>query len=76
MSGPVAIDEVACARLFGFLAQIRDRRARRGHRYPLPYLLALPIVATLAHHIDMTGIAEWITDVPEHHQRPHGKLRR
>lgn len=66
VSEPVEIDEVACARLLGFLAQIRDRRARRGRRYPLPYLLALPIVAMLAHHIDITGIAEWITDAPSH----------
>jgi predicted transposase YbfD/YdcC len=69
-SGPVTagttmgIDEAGCARLLGFLAQIRDRRALRGRRYPLPYLLALPIVAMLACHIDITAIAEWVSDAP------------
>jgi predicted transposase YbfD/YdcC len=69
-SGPVpaestvVFDEAGCARLLGFLAQIRDRRALRGRRYPLPYLLALPVVAMLACHIDITAIAEWVTDAP------------
>jgi predicted transposase YbfD/YdcC len=69
-SGPVTtgttmvIDEAGCARLLGFLAQIRDRRALRGRRYPLPYLLALPMVAMLACHIDITAIAEWVSDAP------------
>ena len=58
------IDEAGCARLLGFLAQIPDRRALRGRRYPLPYLLALPVVAMLAHHIDITAIGEWVTDAP------------
>jgi predicted transposase YbfD/YdcC len=60
----VVIDEAGCARLLGFLAQIPDRRALRGRRYPLPYLLALPMVAMLAYHIDITAIAEWVTDAP------------
>jgi predicted transposase YbfD/YdcC len=64
-TGPtVVIDEAGCARLLGFLAQIRDRRALRGRRYPLPYLLALPMVAMLACHIDITAIAEWVSDAP------------
>ena len=69
-SGPVTagttmvIDEAGCARLLGFLAQVRDRRALRGRRYPLPYLLALPMVAMLACHIDITAIAEWVSDAP------------
>lgn len=32
VSMPVAIDEAACTRLLGFLAQVRDRRALRGRR--------------------------------------------
>jgi predicted transposase YbfD/YdcC len=69
-SGPVTagttmvIDEAGCARLLGFLAQVRDRRALRGRRYPLSYLLALPMVAMLACHIDITAIAEWVSDAP------------
>lgn len=63
--GSMVIDELACARLLGFLAQVVDRRDRRGRRYPLPYLLALPIVAMTAHHIDVTAIGEWIADAPE-----------
>jgi hypothetical protein len=70
VSGPAAagstvvFDEAGCARLLGFLAQIRDRRALRGRRYPLPYLLALPAVAMLAHHLDITAIAEWVAEAP------------
>lgn len=61
----VVFDEAGCARLLGFLAQIPDRRARRGRRYPLPYLLALPVVAMPAHHIDIAAIAEWVADAPD-----------
>jgi predicted transposase YbfD/YdcC len=61
----VVIDEVACGRLLGFLAQIGDRRDRRGVRYPLPYLLALPIVAISAHEVTVNAIGEWVSDAPE-----------
>jgi predicted transposase YbfD/YdcC len=63
--GPVVIDEAACARLLGFLAQVRDRRDPRGRRYPLPYPLALPIVAMTAHQIDLTAVGEWVAAAPE-----------
>ncbi|GIH73550.1 ISAs1 family transposase [Sphaerimonospora thailandensis] len=59
------IDKAACARLLGFLAQVPDQRDRRGVRYPLPYLLALPIVAMTAHEVQLAGIGEWVADAPE-----------
>lgn len=59
------IDERACERLLGFLAQVQDRRDPRGVRYPLPYLLAVPIVAMMAHETQMNGIGEWVADAPE-----------
>jgi predicted transposase YbfD/YdcC len=62
---PVVIDEAACGRLLGFLAQVHDSRDPRGRRYPLPYLLALPIVAMTAHQIDLTAIGEWVAAAPE-----------
>jgi len=31
---------------------------------PLPYLLALPMVAMLACHLDITAIVEWVADAP------------
>ncbi|HET8682339.1 MAG TPA: transposase family protein [Micromonosporaceae bacterium] len=65
MGGPVVADESACARLLGFLAQVRDRRHRRGRRYRLPYLLALPIVAMMAHQVDLTAVGEWVAAAPE-----------
>jgi predicted transposase YbfD/YdcC len=65
MPSPVVIDEAGCARLLGFLAQVHDRRNRRGRRYPLPYLLALPIVAMTAAQSDPTAIGEWVTAAPE-----------
>ena len=63
---PVTIDEAGVARLLGFLAQIADRRALRGRRYPLAYLLALPMLAMPAGHLDPTAIGEWVTDAPDH----------
>jgi predicted transposase YbfD/YdcC len=60
----VVFDEAGCARLLGFLTQVPDRRALRGRRYPLSYLLALPVVAMLAHHLDITAIAEWVAEAP------------
>jgi predicted transposase YbfD/YdcC len=62
---PVTVDEAGVARLLGFLAQIPDRRALRGRRYPLPYLLALPMLAMPAGHLDITAVAEWVTDAPD-----------
>src|SRR5262249_19257796 len=62
---PYVIDEVACRRLRGFLPQIPDQRDQRGVRYPLPYLLALPIVASMAHQRHLNAIAEWVAEAPE-----------
>lgn len=62
---PVVIDEAACARLLGFLSQVHDRRDARGRRYPLPYLLALPMVAMTAEQVDLTAIGEWVTAAPD-----------
>jgi predicted transposase YbfD/YdcC len=62
---PVVIDAAGVARLLGFLAQVPDRRALRGRRYPLPYLLALPVVAMPTGHLDITAIGEWVTDAPD-----------
>jgi predicted transposase YbfD/YdcC len=62
---PVTLDEAGPARLRGFLAQVPDRRALRGRRYPLPYLLALPMLAMPAGHLDLTAIGEWVTDAPD-----------
>ena len=62
---PVTVDPAGVARLQGFLTQIVDRRALRGRRYPLTYLLALPMLAMSAGHLDITAVAEWVTDAPD-----------
>ena len=62
---PVTVDQAGVARLLGFLAQVPDRRAWRGRRYPLPYLLALPMLAMPAGHLDLAAIGEWVADAPE-----------
>jgi hypothetical protein len=62
---PVTVDEAGLARPRGFLAQIVDRRALRGRRYPLTYLLALPMLAMPAGHLDTTAIGEWVADAPD-----------
>jgi hypothetical protein len=59
------IDAAACGRLLGFLAQVTDRRDPRGVRYPLPYLLAVPIVAMSAHETHLSAIGEWVAGAPE-----------
>jgi predicted transposase YbfD/YdcC len=61
----VTVDKAGVARLLGFLAQIVDRRRLRGRRYPLPYLLALPMLAMPAGHLDTTAIGEWVADAPD-----------
>jgi len=61
---PVILDEAGLARLLGFLAQIADRRGLRGRRYPLTYLLALPMLAMSAGHLDPAAIGEWVHDAP------------
>lgn len=65
MNAGMTIDTAECARLLGILAAVGDRRDPRGIRYPLPYLLALPIVAMAAFEVDMTGIGEWIAAAPD-----------
>lgn len=62
---PVTVDEAGVARLLGFLAQIGDRRGLRGRRYPLTYLLALPMLAMPAGHLDLAAVAEWVGDAPD-----------
>jgi predicted transposase YbfD/YdcC len=62
---PVILDEDGLARLLGFLAQIADRRGLRGRRYPLTYLLALPMLAMSAGHLDPAAIGEWVHDAPD-----------
>lgn len=41
------------------LAEVADRRARRGVRYPLAPLLALAVCAKLAGHSRITALAQW-----------------
>lgn len=62
---PVFLDEAGLGRLLGFLVQITDRRALRGRRYPLTYLLALPMLAMSAGHLDPAAIGEWVADAPD-----------
>jgi len=62
---PVVLDETGLARLLGFLAQVVDRRGLRGRRYPLSYLLALPMLAMSAGHLDPAAIGEWVHDAPD-----------
>ena len=62
---PVILDETGLARPRGFLAQIADRRGLRGRRYRLTYLLALPMLAMSAGHLDPAAIGEWVADAPD-----------
>ena len=48
--------------LYGYLAQLTDRRKRRGLRYPLATVLVLAILAKLRGHASRkpSGIADWV----------------
>jgi len=45
--------------LYGQLQRVKDRRHRRGVRYPLPELLLIGILAKLAGQTSSRAIAEW-----------------
>jgi predicted transposase YbfD/YdcC len=46
--------------LYGYLAQLTDRRKRRGIRYPLATILVLLILAKLCGQDKPYGIADWV----------------
>lgn len=56
-SDPVIFD---VQRLWRHLAALRDRRHRRGKRYPLPLLLLLIVLAKLSGEDRPSGIADWV----------------
>ena len=63
--GPACWDEAECARLAGFLGAVDDQRDPRGRVYPLPYMLALPLVAGMAGDGELDAAGEWIARAPE-----------
>jgi hypothetical protein len=53
-----------CPGLSGHLAQVPDRRDRRGVRHTLTSLLLVAVAAVLAGARSFTEISEWAADVP------------
>jgi hypothetical protein len=57
-------DVAECQRLVRFLEQVPDRRARRGRRHRLSYVLAVAVVATAAGEPSPTAMGEWAATAP------------
>lgn len=58
--GPVPGLVFSLGSLYGYLAQLSDRRKRRGIRYPLATILVLVILAKLCGQDKPYGIADWV----------------
>jgi predicted transposase YbfD/YdcC len=57
-------DVAECQRLVRFLEQVPDRRARRGRRHRLSYVLAVAVVAMAAGEPTPTAMGEWAATAP------------
>jgi DDE_Tnp_1-associated len=64
-SVPSRWNDAEISRLRGFLRTVGDYRGRQGRRYPLEYLLALPLVAGMAGDGELDAAAEWAATAPD-----------
>jgi len=53
----VAIDP---ASLYQAFEQVKDRRGRKGRRYPLAFVLTLIILGKMAGETKIEGIIDWV----------------
>ncbi|EFH80734.1 ISAs1 family transposase [Ktedonobacter racemifer] len=61
---------------YAAFAQVKDRRGKRGRRYPLPLILTLLLLGKLAGESSIHGIVEWIDERKEQLQGYLGWPRR
>jgi predicted transposase YbfD/YdcC len=60
MQVPVEAKAVTVESLYEALKRVKDRRSRRGKRYPAAVVLTLLVLAKLAGQVKLKGIAEWV----------------
>jgi len=60
MQVPQAGEPVAAKSVCQALLRVKDRRGKRGQRYPAPVVLTLMLLAKLAGEKTVSGIAQWV----------------
>lgn len=60
MQVPAKAEAVTVESLYEALKRVKDRRSRRGKRYPAAVVLTLLVLAKLAGQVKLKGIAEWV----------------
>lgn len=60
MQVPAEAEGVTAESLYEVLKQVKDKRSRRGQRYPAAAVLTLLVLAKLAGQVKLKGIAEWV----------------
>ena len=57
--------EVESASLYRAFEQVKDRRGKKGKRYPLALLLTLLLLGKMAGETKLEGIIDWINGRPK-----------
>lgn len=57
---PSEAEGVTAESLYEALKRVKDKRSRRGKRYPAAVVLTLLVLAKLAGQVKLKGIAEWV----------------
>src|SRR5262245_7711231 len=60
MQVPQTGEAVAACSVYQVLLRVRDRRGKRGQRYPAAVVLTLMLLAKLAGEKTVSGIADWV----------------
>ena len=60
MQMPEEAADVTVESLYEALKRVKDKRGRRGQRYPAAVVLTLLVLAKLAGQVKLQGIAEWV----------------
>lgn len=60
MQVPAEAEGVTAESLYEALKGVKDKRSRRGKRYPAAAVLTLLVLAKLAGQVKLKGIAEWV----------------
>lgn len=60
MQVPSEAEGVRAESLYEALKGVKDKRSRRGKRYPAAVVLTLLVLAKLAGQVKLKGIAEWV----------------
>src|ERR1700694_1698849 len=61
--------EVESASLYRAFEQVKDRRGKKGKRYPLALLLTLLLLGKMAGETKLDGIIDWINERQQERDR-------